>query len=66
MKYVHLADSNRYAPGLGHIDFDEVFDALKQNRYDGWVSVEILPGDDPDWMARKAIDFLKPKVMNYR
>ncbi len=66
VKYVHLADSNRYAPGLGHIDFDEVFDALKQNRYDGWVSVEILPGDDPDWMARKAIDFLKPKVMNYR
>lgn len=66
VKYVHLADSNRYAPGLGHIDFDEVFDALKQNCYDGWVSVEILPGDDPDWMARKAIDCLKPRIMNYK
>lgn len=65
VKYVHLADSNRFAPGLGHLDFDEVFDALKKINYDGWVSIEILPGNDPDWMAGKAINFIKPKVVDY-
>ena len=65
VKYVHLADSNRLAPGLGHLDFDEVFGALKASRYDGWVSIEILPGDDPDWMAGQAIRFIKPMVADY-
>jgi len=53
------------APGLGHIDFNEVFEALKRFRYDGWLSVEILPGENPDDMARKAIGYLKPKVIEY-
>ena len=65
VKYVHLADSNRLAPGLGHLNFDEVFEALKTIHYDGWVSVEILPGDNPDWMAGKAIHYIKPKVTDY-
>lgn len=65
VKYVHLADSNRLAPGLGHLDFDEVFEALKTIRYDGWVSVEILPGKEPDDMARRAIQYLRPKVSAY-
>lgn len=62
VKYVHLADTNRMAPGLGHLNFDEVFQALECIGYDDWVSVEMLPGKDPDWMARKAIEFLKPRI----
>lgn len=65
VRYIHFADSNRLAPGLGHLDFDEVLGALKAIHYDGWVSVEILPGGNPDDMARKAIDFIRPKVMRY-
>lgn len=65
VKYVHFADSNRMAPGLGHLDFDEVFRALKTIHYEGWVSVEILPGDNPDEMARKAIHYIKPRVIAY-
>lgn len=65
VRYVHLADSNRLAPGCGHLDFDEVFSALKEIGYDGWVSVEILPGDHPDEMAKKAIQYIKPKVLAY-
>lgn len=65
VRYVHLADSNRLAPGLGHLDFYQVMEALHKISYDGWVSVEILPGDDPDEMARKAIDYVKPLVMDY-
>ena len=65
VRYIHLADSNRLAPGLGHLDFDEVMEALKAIGYNGWVSIEILPGEDPDAMARQAIDHIKPKVERY-
>lgn len=41
--YVHIADSNRAAPGRGHIDFDDVARALRDINYDGWVSMELLP-----------------------
>ncbi|MCC8024277.1 MAG: sugar phosphate isomerase/epimerase [Clostridium sp.] len=65
IRYIHLADSNRYAPGMGHLDFEEVFGALKKIEYDGWASIEILPGNNPDSMAERAIRYLKPLVEAY-
>jgi len=56
--YVHLADSNRHAPGQGHLDFDDVINHLKTSDYSGWCSVEILPVPDPDTAAARAINFL--------
>jgi sugar phosphate isomerase/epimerase len=41
--YVHLADSNRWAPGWGHTDFGRILDALARVGYDDYVAVEILP-----------------------
>ncbi|NPV54176.1 MAG: sugar phosphate isomerase/epimerase [Firmicutes bacterium] len=41
--HVHVADSNRWAPGLGHIDFQPVLDALIEIGYNGFLSAEILP-----------------------
>jgi sugar phosphate isomerase/epimerase len=58
--YIHVADSNRLAPGRGHTYFDSVFASLDRMRYDGWMSVEILPAPDPDTAARQAIEFLSP------
>lgn len=58
--YLHLADSNRLAPGQGHTDFRAVFSALKTAGYDGWAGVEILPRPDPDTAARQAIEHLAP------
>lgn len=60
VKYIHLADSNRWAPGWGHLDFDEVFQALKDIEYKGWASVEILPNPTPDEAAKQAITWLRP------
>jgi sugar phosphate isomerase/epimerase len=40
--HVHLADSNRLAPSLGHIDFGEVMSALQSIGYDGYLGLEIL------------------------
>ncbi|MBQ9910313.1 MAG: sugar phosphate isomerase/epimerase [Lachnospiraceae bacterium] len=62
VKYIHLADSNRLAPGQGHLNFDEVFDALHTIGYDGWASVEIFPVPTPDIAAKQAADFLLPYI----
>lgn len=63
--YIHLADSNRLAPGQGHTDFRLLFDTLASVRYSGWMSVEILPKPAPDTAARQSIDFLLPLIQEY-
>ena len=63
--YIHLADSNRKAPGQGHTDFADIFDHLQRSGYDGWVSVEILPQPDPDTAAAEAVRFLRPMIKRY-
>jgi sugar phosphate isomerase/epimerase len=57
--YVQVADSNRWAPGQGHIDFRPFFDALHAIGYDDWVSVEMLPFPSPDVAAEQAVTFLR-------
>ena len=57
--YVHFADSNRWAPGQGHLDFPSILDALAEISYDDWVTVEILPFPDPARAARLAIAHLR-------
>lgn len=46
LAYVHLSDSNRKLPGLGHIDFAAVFRRLREIGFDGPASVESLKPDD--------------------
>ncbi len=57
--YVHLADSNRLAPGRGHLPFASIAAVLAEIRYDGWVTAEILPIPDPDSAAASAITYLR-------
>ncbi len=65
VRYIHLADSNRLAPGQGHLDFAEVFDALHHIAFDGWASIEILPEPDPDTAAREAAQYVLPLIEQY-
>jgi sugar phosphate isomerase/epimerase len=57
--HVHLADSNRLAPGLGHIDFNKIIDVLKEIDYKGNLSLEIQARDDPIREAKFGLDFMK-------
>lgn len=65
IKYIHFADSNRHAPGWGHLDFDDVFNGLRRAGFDGWASIEILPVPDPDAAARQAARFILPRIAAY-
>jgi sugar phosphate isomerase/epimerase len=60
--YIHFADSNRWAPGLGHIDFRSIFSALVKVGYSGPVGVEVLPKPDDLTAARRAILHIKSIV----
>jgi sugar phosphate isomerase/epimerase len=53
--HVHFADSNRQAMGWGHTDMAPIMAALREIKYAGYLSVEILPLPDSDSAARQAI-----------
>ncbi len=58
--HVHLADSNRWAPGVGHIDFDRIIATLRDMKYQGWVSAEILPKPNVERAQERAIQTMRP------
>ncbi|MGO9643281.1 MAG: TIM barrel protein [Candidatus Bathyarchaeia archaeon] len=41
--HFHIADSNRWPPGYGHLDIREQLKILAELDYSGWVSAETLP-----------------------
>ncbi|MEH7746942.1 sugar phosphate isomerase/epimerase family protein [Neobacillus drentensis] len=41
--HLHIADSNRAAPGRGHIDFEPIAQALRDINYSGYLTMELLP-----------------------
>jgi sugar phosphate isomerase/epimerase len=56
--HVHIADSNRKYPGSGHMEYSGIFAALREMKYSGYISAELLPLPDPDTAAEKTILFL--------
>jgi sugar phosphate isomerase/epimerase len=57
--HFHVADSNRWHPGAGHIDFQSLLSALAETGYDGFVSGEFMPLPDADTAAARSIDHLR-------
>lgn len=57
--HFHVADSNRWHPGAGHLDFRSILAALSATGYQGWVSGEFLPEPNAETAARKSIEHLK-------
>jgi sugar phosphate isomerase/epimerase len=57
--HVHLADSNRWYPGAGHIDFWTVLRTLEAMGYRGYVSIEAMPEPDAETCARESMATLR-------
>jgi len=47
LRHVHFVDSNRQAPGRGHLDMAAILQTLRQIGYQGYLSLEILPVPGP-------------------
>jgi len=40
LKHVHTCENDRGTPGSGHVEWNDVFSALRDMRYDGWLTIE--------------------------
>jgi len=75
--HFHACENDRGTPGTGHINWNEVSEALRLTRYDGWISIESFTPFDSnfssamrvwrnlentqDEIATKGLAFLKTK-----
>ena len=57
--HFHVADSNRWYPGAGHLDFAQILESLDATGYQGWVSGEFMPQPDGETAARRGIAHLR-------
>ncbi len=60
--HVHLADSNRWAPGVGHIDLNHLVATLRDMKYPGWVSAEILPRPSIERAQELTMQTMRPML----
>ena len=68
-KYIHhihledIAESRKHyhlIPGTGAINFSNIFSAIKEIDYNGYITVELYPYEDnPESAAMESIRFLK-------
>ena len=57
--FIHFADSNRLAPGLGNIDFAAIINAINEGQYSGWIGVEILTQNNPYLAAKNSLNYIR-------
>ncbi|WP_375450668.1 sugar phosphate isomerase/epimerase family protein [uncultured Devosia sp.] len=51
MGVLHISENDRGIPGRGHIDFSQVFDAVRTTGFDGWVTLEAFGAGLPELAA---------------
>jgi sugar phosphate isomerase/epimerase len=60
--HFHVADSNRWHPGAGHLDFASILATLRETGYSGYVSGEFMPAPDAKTGAQRAIEYLRSVI----
>jgi D-psicose/D-tagatose/L-ribulose 3-epimerase len=58
--HIHLAESNRYLLGSGHLDFAGIVRTLKEMNFTGYLSMDSVPAK-PDWktVVQQGISHMK-------
>jgi D-psicose/D-tagatose/L-ribulose 3-epimerase len=55
LNHVHTCENDRGIPGSGHVEWKSVFAALRDMKYDGWLTIESFGFALPDIAAAAAI-----------
>ena len=60
LRHFHANDASRRGPGMGQTDFAPIAEALRDVRYDGYLSVEVFEFDPgPEAIASQSLAYLK-------
>ncbi|MBI9100682.1 MAG: sugar phosphate isomerase/epimerase [Spirochaetaceae bacterium] len=59
LRHVHFLDSNRLAPGMGHLDMESIMQTLWEIDYRGFLCLEALPKPDAAACARRGAEFFQ-------
>ena len=62
LRYIHLSDNNRWLPGYGSIDFIEIFKALFNIEFSGYMTIECGIPDPIDKELSKALKKIKDSI----
>jgi sugar phosphate isomerase/epimerase len=61
--HVHLADNHRFQPGSGSLDFKKHFNRLKEDGYEGFLTIECrVRGNDLEAEYRQAVKHLRESL----
>lgn len=55
VKHVHTCENDRGVPGSGHVEWTDVFTALRSIQYDGWAVIESFGSNIPEIAAAACI-----------
>ncbi|MEH7745019.1 sugar phosphate isomerase/epimerase, partial [Neobacillus drentensis] len=62
--HIHLADNHRYQPGSGSLDFKKHFNQLREDGYNGYLTIECrVRGNDPGAEYIKALHHLQESLI---
>jgi len=64
LAHIHLSDSNRWAPGFGHLDIPAIVRTLEEIGYARYISFEVLPKPSPQEAATQGITYVKSLLRN--
>lgn len=59
VKHIHFLDSNRLAPGMGHLDMNGILKVIKETGYEGYLCLEALRKPDGRTVAEKGMEFFR-------
>jgi len=49
LKHIHISENDRGTPGNGQVQWDDVFPAIKEIGYDGWLTIEAFSTIIPEF-----------------
>ena len=55
LKHVHTCENDRGTPGSGHVEWTQVFEAIREMGFDGWLTIESFGANIPEIAAAAAI-----------
>jgi sugar phosphate isomerase/epimerase len=59
---IHAPGSHRRATGSGHLDYDEIFIALQDINYQGYITLEAFAEPDAITCAKQSAEFIRNKI----